>query len=414
MERQVEPHTLVEQGDVYLADGQAREAAAAYAQAVQLDPKSVGGHLGLAEANLALGATGIVYLACRQVQLLAPDGADAALARAILFVLERRFDAAIQELDRIAELDPGRAYAHALRGYCLRQLGQTYDAQQAEAKARRLSSGKNFVSLFPALQPTVNGMPMPLQPTFTNGNPQMTPTPPVRDWSQASDLERQALRLRFATRNMPIVTYTLIAINVLIYVLTAISVGGDLSNPSSVLNSGPITVQHWGPFYYYGIQIGELMRQDPLQWYRVVTAMFLHAFLAHIALNMLSLFFVGVTTERIFGRGRFLLIYLVSGIVAGVTEYFFTSPLEPSLGASGAIFGIFGAFGAFIFLRRGVFGRNANPIIAQWLFFLFINVAYGFTPGSGIGVADHLGGLISGFILGALLIPRPTQLRAGG
>ena len=137
MEQQTEARTLVERGDALLFDGQVQAAAAAYARAVQVEPGAVGGHLGLAMANLALGAFGIVYLACRQVQSLAPGTADAALARAILFVLERRYDDAVRALDEVAELDPGRAYAHALRGYCLRQLGRGYDAQQAEAKARR-------------------------------------------------------------------------------------------------------------------------------------------------------------------------------------------------------------------------------------------------------------------------------------
>jgi membrane associated rhomboid family serine protease len=409
MEQQVDARTLVGQGDTLLADGQVKEAAAAYAQAVQLDPSAVGGHLGLAEANLALGATGIVYMACRQVQMLAPDGADAALARAILFVLERRYDSAVQELDRVAELDPGRAYAHALRGYCLRQLGQTYDAQLAEGKARRLSSGKDFARLFPPLQPLVNGMPLPPTTPTAYDNQQGGQPPQYRNWNDASELQRQTLRMRLATRNMPLVTYTLIAINVVIYLLTAISVGGDFISPAdhivSATPTGPVSPDS-GPLYYYGLQQGLLMQQDPLQWYRVLTAMFLHASIAHIGLNMISLYFVGVVTERIFGRGRFALIYFMAGIIGGITDYFFLPPAVPSLGASGAIFGIFGAFGAFVILRRNLLGRAAGPVISQWLFFLVINLVYGFTLGANsIASADHIGGLVSGFILGALLMP---------
>ena len=397
MEQQGDARALVGQGDALLADGQVREAAAAYAQAVQVDPGAVSGHLGLAEANLALGATGIVYMACRQVQMLAPDSADAALARAILFVLERRYDAAVKELDRVAELDPGRAYAHALRGYCLRQLGQTYDAQMAEGKARRLSSGKNFAPLFPPLQPIVNGIPMPppTMPTVYD-NQQGGQPPRPRDWSQASDLQRQALRLRLATSNMPIVTYTLIAINVLIYILTAITQGGDFISPGS----HPL-----GPLYYYGVELGSAMQHDPLQWYRLLTAMFLHESILHIGANMFSLYFVGVVTERIFGRGRFTLIYFASGLIGGLVDYFFTPPNVASLGASGAIFGIFGAFGAFVILRRSLLGRAAGPLIGQWLFFLVLNLYISVTV-PGIALYDHLGGLVSGFILGALLIPR--------
>jgi Flp pilus assembly protein TadD len=131
MEQKTDARSLVARGDALLAEGQAREAAAAYAEAVQAEPGLVGGHMGLAEANLALGGYGVVYLAARQVQALGPDTADAALATAILFVLEQRYEDAVRELDRVAELDPGRAYAHALRGYCLRQLGRSYVAQLA-------------------------------------------------------------------------------------------------------------------------------------------------------------------------------------------------------------------------------------------------------------------------------------------
>jgi membrane associated rhomboid family serine protease len=405
MEQQVDARALVEKGDALLADGQAREAAAAYAEAAQLEPGLVGSHMGLAEANLALGAYGVVYLACRQVQQLAPESADASLARAILFVLERRFDAAAQELDRVATLDPGRAYAHALRGYCLRQLGQSYDAQLAEGKARRLSSGKEYARLFPTLQPLINGAP-PQPPTPTYVNQQNVPTPPTRDWDTASQWQRQQVRMRFATRNIPLVTYTLIAINVVVYVLTAISVGGNFYSPADQIQlvgpNGPVSPAS-GIFYYYGVQQGLLMQQDPLQWYRLLTAMFLHASLAHIGLNMLSLYFVGVVTERIFGRGRFALIYFASGIIAGLTQYFLTSPVEPSLGASGAIFGIFGAFGAFIILRREQI-RGAGAIIGQWVFFLAINLVFSFSSPQ-IALYDHLGGIVSGFLLGVLLIP---------
>src|SRR5579859_6167556 len=124
MESQIEGRTLVGRGDALLADGQAREAAAEYARALQVEPEAVEAHLGLAKANLALGNFGVAIMACRQVLTLAPDTAQAALAQAILYVLERRFDPALGELERVAQLDPANAYAHALRGYCLRQLGR--------------------------------------------------------------------------------------------------------------------------------------------------------------------------------------------------------------------------------------------------------------------------------------------------
>jgi membrane associated rhomboid family serine protease len=334
------------------------------------------------------------------------------LARAILYVVERRYDAARVELDRFAELAPADAYAHALRGYCLRQMGQSYDAQLAEAKARRLSSGKEFKALFPRTLPmAVPAMP-PAQPTSYGGPNQFPDQRPITEPTADPEFERQrqAMRSRLQSRSFPLATYSLIAINVAIYIACALSVGGNFFSPTPTDPNTPFTIQTVGPLYYYGVQIGALMQQDPTQWYRLLTAMFLHANIEHIGLNMLSLFFVGVVTEQLFGRWRFLTIYFVSGILAGLTQYFFSPPNEAALGASGAIFGIFGAFGAFVILRRSLFQRAAGPIIMQWLFWLVLNLVLSATI-PGVALYDHIGGMVSGFILGALLIPHTFKVR---
>jgi membrane associated rhomboid family serine protease len=417
MEQKTEVQSLIERGDALLYGGEPREAAAQYAEALQVDRGAVKAHLGLAEANLALGSYGTVYLACREVQTLAPGSDDATLARALLFVLERRYDSAIEELEKLAQSDPGRAYGHALRAYCLRNLGQTYDAQQYEGKARRLSSGASFAGLFPPVQAAPNltiGPQTSAAPVMPNGNAVVS-APPAPERNSAFERQRQVLRARLTSRRLPSMTYILIAINLVVYILTALSVGGNFYNPSAVLAAGtPVTPTALGVFYYYGIQYGPLMQNNPLEWYRVVTAMFLHTSIAHIGLNMLSLYFVGVATEQLFGRWRFLLIYFVGGVIGGVTQFVLV-PNALALGASGAIFAIFGAFGAFVILRRSVLGAAANPIIAQWVFWLLLNLVYGFTLGAGtIGIADHIGGLVSGFALGALLLPslfKPIRMR---
>jgi membrane associated rhomboid family serine protease len=408
MEQATDARALVTRGDALLLDGQVREAAALYAEAVQADPQLAAGHLGLAEANLALGAYAVVHIAVQHVLELAPNSADAALASAINLLLERRFDEAVSQLDRVAELDPGNAYAHALRGYCLRRLGRTYDAQQAEGKARRLSSGRDFAPLFP--QPALMA-PLPVAPHRmpAGGAPSLaandTSTPP-RAWDGGAAMRRATIRARFATRNVPVITFGFIIINLIVYLAEGIFAGGDFFNPSGHILAESTTgqvVPQSGPVFYYGIEQGLFMQHDPLQWYRVFTAMFLHASIAHIGLNMLSLYFVGVVVEQLFGHWRFTAIYLASGVVAGIAQYFLSAPTEPALGASGAIFGIFGAFGAFIFLRRNMLGRAGNAVISQWLFFLVINLAFSFTPG--IALWDHVGGLVSGLVLGALLLP---------
>src|SRR5260370_25428019 len=98
--------------------------------------------------------------------------------------------------------------------------------------------------------------------------------------------------------------------------------------------------------------------------------MFLHASIEHIALNMLSLYFVGVVTEQLFGHWRFALIYFVSGIVAGVAPFLPSFPKSAAPGSSGAIFLFFAAVGAFLVLPRRVLGPPPHPRCRQWISFL--------------------------------------------
>ena len=393
---------LIDQGNSLLLGGQVTEAAAAFSRAVELDQNAVRAHLGVAEANLALGAYPIVSIACRHVLELSPDSADGALARAITFVLEGRFDAAVYDLERVETLDPGRAYAHALRGYCLRRIGRNGDASLAEAKAARLSGHQDLQKLFPPV-PVATPAAAAAVENGDGYNYQQQPS-----WSQRSPAQRQMVRARAAVYGVPVVTYTLIGINTLVYLVCSVFSNNFLS--PAVLPNGQLDVSN--PIYNYGIQLGALIPDQPWQVYRLFTAMFLHESIEHIGLNMLSLFFVGVITERIFGARRYLVIYLVGGLAAGVVQAIAT-PNVVSLGASGAIFAIFGAFGAFLFLRRRALGPVANSLIGQWLFWLVLNLVFGFAV-PGIGIADHIGGLIAGFILGAILISaNPTARRSG-
>ena len=194
-------------------------------------------------------------------------------------------------------------------------------------------------------------------------------------------MQRQVIRTRFALSQYPgLITYTLIAINVIVFALQQIS-------PSVTLN---------------GLQDNPLITQG--QYWRFFTAMFLHADILHIGFNMLSLFFVGRGVEVFYGKWRYLLIYLLSGIAGGILFYF-TSPQGQALGASGAIFGVFGALGVFYIVNRkslGVYGRGA---IGNWLFWIGLNLVFGLSNPD-IALFAHIGGLASGMILAFLLVPR--------
>lgn len=127
------------------------------------------------------------------------------------------------------------------------------------------------------------------------------------------------------------------------------------------------------------------------EWWRLFTAIFLHASFFHLAVNMYSLYFVGSIMEQVIGRWRFLLLFLASGL-AGSAGALVLSPLQPTVGASGAIFGILG--GLFILERRrhiATGGQVAGLIV--------INLVITFAFAGSISVGGHVGGLIGGMIL---------------
>jgi membrane associated rhomboid family serine protease len=125
--------------------------------------------------------------------------------------------------------------------------------------------------------------------------------------------------------------------------------------------------------------------------------------------NMLSLFFIGPAVEVFYGKWRYLLIYLVSGIVGGIVTYFIDYNALAA-GASGAIFGVFGALGVFYLVNRRALGSYGAGAIMNWIFWLTLNLVFGFSV-AGIGIADHIGGLVAGMALSAVLIPRMRRRR---
>jgi membrane associated rhomboid family serine protease len=405
LEAQTDIQTYLERGKQALAQGQGREAAIAYAHAAQLEPDNPMVHLGLAEANLALGSYGVVYMACRKVQELQPAGGfESTVAQALLDLLDRRYDRALQNVDAAISLDPGSGYVHALRAYLLRATGQDYDAGLARSRAARLSYGQHFDNCFPPLEPvsTPGYGPAPAPASSSDSSPEgngMLQRETIPTWSRPNGMQRQVIRTRFAlSQNPRFVTNIIIAINVIVFVILAL-----LNRTYSFDQSeqGLLAIIHAGAQVNLLVQHGQV--------WRIFTAMFLHFNILHIALNMLSLFFIGTAVEVFFGKWRYLVIYLGAGILGGIFTYFLDpSSVIPSAGASGAIFGVFGALGVFYFVNRrnmGSFGRGA---ITNWLFWLGLNLFFGFSSAN-IGIWDHIAGLVAGMLIALLLIPRTKR-----
>jgi rhomboid protease GluP len=138
------------------------------------------------------------------------------------------------------------------------------------------------------------------------------------------------------------------------------------------------------------------------EWWRLLSSMFLHSGAVHLGLNMLSLYFLGSFVEAAFGRGRFLALYLLSGLSGGLAYLYFGGYDVPAVGASGAIFGLLGGVLGYA-LRRGTFSWQ-NPLIRQLLILLALNLYIGFSVPN-ISNTAHLGGLAGGFAFGWLIAP---------
>ena len=170
-----------------------------------------------------------------------------------------------------------------------------------------------------------------------------------------------------------LVTKAMIALNVLVF-LVNLAQGSSLNQVSGTL------FVRWALYIPGGLDQGE--------WYRLITAAFLHASLIHLAMNMLILWIVGAPVEQAIGRGRFLAIYVVSGL-AGSAGALLLSPDAITVGASGAIFGILGAALVLEAQHNYVLGGQAFGLIAFNLIITFAFSSY-------ISVGGHVGGLVAG------------------
>lgn len=154
----------------------------------------------------------------------------------------------------------------------------------------------------------------------------------------------------------------------------------------------------WGGSSASAVQAGE--------WWRLFTAMFLHGGILHLALNMYALWEAGLMVTRLFGNRGFLLVYLGTGLVGGALSLHFAGQMNVSVGASGAVFGVIGALLASVIKHRGRFpGGRGKQLIGSLAFFILYSLAYGFAN-KGIDNAAHIGGLVSGFVAGWLLVEK--------
>ena len=171
---------------------------------------------------------------------------------------------------------------------------------------------------------------------------------------------------------VPYVTYTLIGINLLVFIIMFLFNQYDLFVNEYAVYGPSIVINH--------------------EFYRLITGTFLHGDIFHFLFNMYALYVVGPIIEKYYGKGKFLLIYLGSGIIGSLFSVVLTN--YASVGASGAIFGLFGALLYFGYKYRATLdGFLRSSIIPT----LLVNLLLGFMI-PGIDVSAHLGGLIGGLL----------------
>ena len=211
-------------------------------------------------------------------------------------------------------------------------------------------------------------------------------------------------------RVAPTVTYALIAINVAVFILRALSPSLDTQ------------------FFQFGANNPEAVLVDG-QYYRLLTSMLLHASIygfagslvmsnaLHLILNMYILYSVGQQLESLFGHARFLIVYLAGGLLGSVFSAVFSDFNVSSVGASGAVFAIIGAEFVYLYRHRALLGPRASAQMRSLVMWGIINFFYGAltsVAGTRIRIDNwgHLGGLVGGLLLAWFQTPVFVPKRA--
>ena len=189
-------------------------------------------------------------------------------------------------------------------------------------------------------------------------------------------------------------TYTLIVINVVMYLFSAL-LGGSVADIDmrALVKLGAL----YGPLV---IEKGE--------WWRLFTAMFLHGGMTHLLMNMFSLYLIGRGVEQYFSKSAYLSLYLFSGLVGGVVSLYM-HPNSVGIGASGAIFGVFGALAGFFLAHRDRIGTYTRMFMKDFAMVLGLNFFIGVAIPS-VDMSAHIGGLIVGFVGGYLIAKYPRTV----
>lgn len=184
------------------------------------------------------------------------------------------------------------------------------------------------------------------------------------------------------TKRITPVTLILIIINIFMFVITALLSRNIIDSDINVL-------------VFLGAKVNSLIKSG--EYYRLITSMFLHGGIIHLALNMYALYAIGPLIEKLFGKIKFISIYFIGGVTASLFSYLFSASV--SIGASGAIFALLGAALVFGLKMRKNIGRD---FLTNVFSVIVVNLIIGFSIPN-VDNFGHLGGLIGGTIISFVL-----------
>jgi rhomboid protease GluP len=146
------------------------------------------------------------------------------------------------------------------------------------------------------------------------------------------------------------------------------------------------------------------------EWWRLLTAMFLHGGMTHLLMNMFSLYLIGRGVENYFEKKAYVSLYLFSGFIGGLASLY-VHPESVGIGASGAIFGVFGALAGFFLAHRDKIESHSKAFMKDFGLVLGLNLVLGLSIPA-IDVSAHIGGLVAGLIGGFVISKNPKWVLA--
>lgn len=190
------------------------------------------------------------------------------------------------------------------------------------------------------------------------------------------------------------ITYLLMGINTLVYLLCAYLSRDIIDMPIEILVD-------MGALYAPYVVLEH-------QWWRILSAMFLHGGMTHLLMNLFSLYLIGRGVENYFDKKSYLLLYFFSGIIGGLVSVY-VHPDSVGVGASGAIFGLFGALAGFFFAHKETITSHFKAFMKEFATILGLNLIIGLSIAS-IDVSAHIGGLVIGAMGGFIVAKEPKFL----